>query len=219
MATNNAINLNAAGIVSYDGAGNFTGLANPLTVSNGGLGVSANTVYSVLIAGTTTTNPIQSLASIGTAGQVLTSNGAGVPPTFQTIGSASLITAQANTSSPLDARTYYIIQNATLTILAGGETTPYIVPKSGTIIAAYGALQVLGTLGSGESCTFAIRLNETTNYNITTSAVASSADNTFNNSAMSVPITAGDTIGFLFITPTWATNPTNVIVSITVVLQ
>jgi hypothetical protein len=38
----------------------------------------------VLCGGTTTTDPFQSIASVGTAGQVLTSNGAGALPTFQT---------------------------------------------------------------------------------------------------------------------------------------
>ena len=55
----------------------------PLTVSNGGTGVVSNTSYAVLCGGTSSTNPIQSVASVGTAGQVLTSNGAGALPTFQ----------------------------------------------------------------------------------------------------------------------------------------
>jgi hypothetical protein len=46
-------------------------------------GVSSNTAYAVLCGGTTATNPIQSIASVGTAGQVLTSNGASALPTMQ----------------------------------------------------------------------------------------------------------------------------------------
>jgi hypothetical protein len=52
-------------------------------VAGGGTGVTSNTAYAVLCGGTTTTNPIQSIASVGTDGQVLVSNGAGALPTFQ----------------------------------------------------------------------------------------------------------------------------------------
>lgn len=56
----------------------------PIEVAAGGTGKSSVTAYAVLCGGTTTTNPIQSIAAVGTAGQVLTSNGAGALPTFQT---------------------------------------------------------------------------------------------------------------------------------------
>jgi len=54
-----------------------------LPVAGGGTGVASNTAYAVLCGGTTSTGAIQSVASIGTSGQVLTSNGAGALPTFQ----------------------------------------------------------------------------------------------------------------------------------------
>lgn len=54
-----------------------------LNVVDGGSGVTSNTAYALLAGGTTSTGPIQSLAGIGTSGQVLTSNGAGNLPTFQ----------------------------------------------------------------------------------------------------------------------------------------
>ena len=56
-----------------------------VAVSDGGTGLSATTAYSVLCGGTTSTAPLQSVASVGTSGQVLTSNGAGMLPTFQTV--------------------------------------------------------------------------------------------------------------------------------------
>ena len=55
-----------------------------LPVANGGTGVASTTAYAVLCGGTTTTGPFQAIASVGTAAQVLTSNGAGALPTFQT---------------------------------------------------------------------------------------------------------------------------------------
>jgi len=61
-------------------------LAGTLNVASGGTGVTTNTAYAVLCGGTTSTGAVQSVASVGTAGQVLTSNGAGALPTFQTGG-------------------------------------------------------------------------------------------------------------------------------------
>ena len=62
-------------------------LGSPLGVASGGSGVASNTAYAVLTGGTTSTGAVQSVASVGTSGQVLTSNGAGALPSFQTITS------------------------------------------------------------------------------------------------------------------------------------
>lgn len=62
-------------------------------VAGGGTGVTSNTAYSVLCGGTTSTNPIQSVASVGSSGQVLTSNGAGALPTFQSLPTWTLANA------------------------------------------------------------------------------------------------------------------------------
>lgn len=59
------------------------GVTNTLPVDNGGTGVATTTPYAVLCGGTTATGALQSIASVGTADQVLTSNGAGALPTFQ----------------------------------------------------------------------------------------------------------------------------------------
>ena len=53
-----------------------------LPVAGGGTGVATLTAYAPVFGGTTGTGAMQSGTS-GTAGQVLTSNGAGVLPTFQ----------------------------------------------------------------------------------------------------------------------------------------
>ncbi len=60
-----------------------------LPVTNGGTGRGTATAYSVLCGGTTATGVQQSVASVGTLGQVLTSNGVGALPTFQDSGGGS----------------------------------------------------------------------------------------------------------------------------------
>jgi hypothetical protein len=66
-----------------------TGVTGTLPVANGGTGRATNTAYAVICGGTTTGGAEQSIASVGTAGQVLTSNGAGALPTFQAAGGSS----------------------------------------------------------------------------------------------------------------------------------
>ena len=98
MATKNSINSN-----------------DPIEVSSGGTGASTLTAYAVTCGGTTSTGAIQSIASVGTADQVLTSNGAAALPTFQDAGGGGLTPAfSAYVSSNIndvtgDGTTYNII--------------------------------------------------------------------------------------------------------------
>ena len=64
-----------------------------IAVADGGTARSTATAYAVICGGTTATGAHQSIASVGTSGQVLTSNGAAALPTFQATGD---VTAAAN---------------------------------------------------------------------------------------------------------------------------
>lgn len=92
MATNNAINLTAAGVVSYDGAGVFTG--------------SVLTQYDTLVGGAT--NSIVSVGP-GTTGQVLTSNGAGVNPSYQSVVVGDFPYTVITANQTLDVNNGYFI--------------------------------------------------------------------------------------------------------------
>lgn len=83
--------------------GSITGITD-LAVADGGSGASSFTAYAVICGGTTSTNPLQSIAGVGTSGQVLTSNGAGALPTFQTAsGGAGSWVLLANDTASADA--------------------------------------------------------------------------------------------------------------------
>ena len=58
-----------------------------VTVPYGGTGNTTFTAYSVICAGTTATGVFQNVSGVGTSGQVLTSNGAALLPTWQAASS------------------------------------------------------------------------------------------------------------------------------------
>lgn len=89
-------------VVALDASGVATGTVRTITLQNvsgtmyvssgtdvvvadGGTGVSSFTAYAVICGGTTAAGALQSVASLGNSGQVLTSNGAGALPTFQAV--------------------------------------------------------------------------------------------------------------------------------------
>jgi hypothetical protein len=96
--------LAAGGIVASGGGGGSVDLTADVTgtlpVANGGSGRASHTAYAVVCGGTTSTAAQQSIASVGTTGQVLTSNGASALPTFQTPATGG--DASTNTSSSVD---------------------------------------------------------------------------------------------------------------------
>lgn len=85
-----------------------------MPVIEGGTGDQSLTAYAVVCGGTTGTGQLQSIASVGTAGQVLTSNGAGALPTFQA----------SSAGSPIGFRAHNTVTRANVT----GNGTTYTIP-------------------------------------------------------------------------------------------
>ena len=106
-----------------------------IPVANGGTGATSQTAYSVICGGTTSTGAYQSVASLGTAGQVLTSNGAGALPTW---GSASTgtVTSVGWTGGIVSVATATTTPAFTIAGTSGG--IPYF--SSGTTWASSAAL-------------------------------------------------------------------------------
>ncbi len=65
--------------------GGLTLTSIPLGASSGGTGNNTFTAYSVICAGTTSTGAFQNVSGLGTANQVLVSNGAGALPSWQSV--------------------------------------------------------------------------------------------------------------------------------------
>jgi hypothetical protein len=107
VAYQSQLNTGAGGFVIVSSTA--ASLTLPVSVANGGTGDTSLTAYAVLCGGTTSTNPVQPIASVGTATQVLTSNGPGALPTFQAASSGSftlLTTLTASNSANLSDTTH-----------------------------------------------------------------------------------------------------------------
>ena len=136
-----ALVAGASGVTSVNVSGGSTGLTasgGPITssgtitlggtlvVASGGTGRASATAYAVLCGGTTSTGALQSIAGVGTSGQILTSNGAGALPTFQNAPGASLTVGSSVIASGTTTRILY--DNA-------GILGEYTITGSGTVVA------------------------------------------------------------------------------------
>lgn len=151
-----AMRINNNGIVT---------LANALPVGSGGSGRTTATAYGVICGGTTSTATHQSVASVGTTGQVLTSNGAGALPSFQ----GGLITSvvqrvftSSGTYTPTSGMKYCVVYCIGAGGAGGGSSgvTPVNVNSAGagggsgamaisTITAATIGVSQTVTIGTG----------------------------------------------------------------------
>lgn len=107
----------------------------PLGVTTGGTGVSSVTAYAVLCGGTSSTGAFQSIAGVGTSGQVLTSNGAGALPTFQAAGGGGVTWANVTGSTQsMAVNTGYTINDSSSLVTLTLPATAAI----GSILAVAG---------------------------------------------------------------------------------
>jgi hypothetical protein len=90
--------------VTIGGAYAYRAGGTDVPVADGGTGLSSATAYAVLCGGTTSTGNFQSIASVGTTGALLTSNGASALPTMKgglTAFKASLSSSQTVVSAAI----------------------------------------------------------------------------------------------------------------------
>jgi hypothetical protein len=95
-------------------------------VAGGGTGNTTFTAYSVICAGTTATGAFQNVVGLGNAGEQLTSNGAGLLPTWQAASSSGTV------SSGLQNRlAYYAANGTTVSGLTGVNSAGLLTNVSG----------------------------------------------------------------------------------------
>lgn len=133
-------------------------MAQPLAVVRGGSGAASFTAYQLIFGNGV--NPLTSLGSTGTSGQVLTSNGSGSAPSWQTIGGGSgTVTSVA------------ISGIHGLTVLSGSPVT-----TSGTIALSIDSATLwtylgLGTAARSASSSFEVPLTFSTGLTRSTNTI------------------------------------------------
>ena len=136
-----------------------------LPVANGGTGRTTHTAYAVICGGTSSPAPQQSVASAGTVGQVLTSNGTSALPSFQTLvsgdvtsisfGSTGLTPSTATSGAVTVAGTLAVANGGTgITSFGSGVATWLGTPSSANLAAAVTDETGSGALVFGTAPTF-----------------------------------------------------------------
>jgi hypothetical protein len=183
---------------------------NQITVPFGGTGSTTFTAYSVICAGTTATGNFQNVTGVGSTGQVLTSNGAGALPTWQsatgtgTVNSSTqnyigYYAANGNTISGLTTANNSTLVTNGSGVPSIGQTLPNAVQEN---ITALGTV----TIGVWEGTLIALAFGGT-NANLT----ASNGGIVWSNST-EMQILAGTTTARQLLlsgssaTPSWSTS-------------
>ncbi len=120
------------------------------------------------------------------------------------------LTAIAAVNSPADSTTYCFADWSNVAPTTNCGDVRLYVPKTGQIKAVYGHFYTGGASGTSEASEVYIRQNNTSDIvTVTTTLTTNSINNPFNATGLSASVTAGDYINVKWVTPAWATNPTN----------
>lgn len=136
----------------------------PVTVPIGGTGNTTFTAYSVICAGTTATGAFQNVSGVGTANQVLVSNGAGALPTWQSVPgltpaaltkvddtNVTLSLGGSPTVALLAATSLTLGWTGQLSLTRGGTNASLTASNGGIVYSTASALAILaGTATAGQ---------------------------------------------------------------------
>lgn len=125
------------------------------------------TAYAVLCGGTTVSGPLQSIAGVGTSGQVLTSNGAAALPTFQPTA-GSIITLTGDTGGALASGSFTFNANTnsgSSVFFAGSGTTLSLKVTDSNSNTIVGSTSGNSSISGNQNACFG-----STNFAIATSA-------------------------------------------------
>lgn len=130
-----------------------------------------------------------------------------VPNTDFTTKVGYIIDCSCSSTAPADEQTYYWggFHALGMSILSGRNKKQII--KAGTITAA--GVVFTQNIGSTETSSLYIRVNDTTDYLVSSAIENGSAANTlFYNTSLNISLSVGDFIEIKWVTPSWDTNPT-----------
>lgn len=108
-------------------------------------------------------------------------------------------------NAPVDATTYWCTAGFGSTT---NETNGrFYITIAGTITAIYILAAAAGTIGTTETSTVSLRLNNTTDTVLSSSVVFDTGAHNYNATGLSIAVAVGDFIGIKTLVPAWATNP------------
>lgn len=120
--------------------------------------------------------------------------------------------------SPTDALTYYQGVAAAVPSTTEG-LTKLRFPVAGTIVAAQIDVGVAGTLGTTEQATMSFRLNATTDTTLSSVVQFNAANQGYTVTGLNIAVATTDTAQIKTVMPTFSTNPTNVVISVTLFIR
>jgi hypothetical protein len=121
----------------------------------------------------------------------------------------TLTLGSAGAQNPADSTTYYFGGDLNANLNTTWDLTSVDVPKAGTLKRVFIKVRVAGTLGTTEAVSHYVRLNDTTDLTVDTTATYNTAvTNLVAN--FSQAVAAGDRLAIKIATPGWVTNPTTV---------
>jgi hypothetical protein len=121
-------------------------------------------------------------------------------------------------AAPADATTYYFGCLAGLAPSTTAALARLYIPKSGKLSKANISWYASGVAGSNESISVYIRVNNATDYLIASKG-DTNAFKLFSNNRMTVNVMIGDYVEIKIVCPTWATNPTNLVLGGSLILE
>lgn len=216
----------ANGILKANGTGTVSAAAAGTDyLSPSGSGASLTSLNASNIASGTLS---ASYGGAGTANGILKANGSGVVSaatagtdyykTGSTTSAPMFIGLYGGVATPVQNTNYYFgapVQVSTSSMTTTATRRRFYFPSAGTITKAYvTVVNDGGTAGTSETSTLYIRLNNSTDTSISSSIVTNSTG-TFNNTGLSLAVSAGDYIELKWATPTtYSTAPTNIEMSV-----
>jgi len=117
----------------------------------------------------------------------------------------------APTVNPVDSTTYYFGSRFTDAMTTSALYYKIYMQRNGILRGL--ELLCKATAGSAEDTELYIRLNNTTDYTITTTLKWNVALQEISKHDLNIPVSQGDFIEFKFITAAWAANPANVVIT------
>ena len=128
-----------------------------------------------------------------------------------------ILAGNVGASSPADSTTFYLGANAALLSATAALSNIYVprcVIRGGRIDVV-----VAGTTGSGETSTLYLRVDNTTDHQLTASITHGSLAQSFAFADLGLPLAEDQAVQFKIVHPAWATNPTVVYYGISLRIQ